>query len=186
MTKTIALIATAGLGFAAETWEVDAVHSTALFAVQHFGAGYTWGRFNGIGGSVVTDADASKNTVSITIKADSIDTANADRDKHLKADGFLNSRQFPNLTFASTAWKQVDAATAEVAGKLTIRDVTKPVTVTVKRTGAGVNPMANNKPIVGFEATFTIKRSEFNVKDLPGAIGEDVRIILAIEAMQKQ
>jgi polyisoprenoid-binding protein YceI len=180
----IASLAIAAPAFSADTWTVDAVHSAALFKVQHMGAGFSYGRFNKIAGTVTTDADATKNAVSITIAADSVDTANTQRDDHLKGDAFFNVKQFPEITFVSTAWTAAGADTWTVTGNFTLRGVTKPVTATVRKTGQGkAPPQMGGKDLIGYETSFAIKQTDFGMKyGIPAALSDDVTIILSVEA----
>src|SRR5262245_53045788 len=101
-------------------YKVDPVHSSVLFRIQHMGAANFYGRFKTVEGAVVFDeADASKSSINLTIKADSIDTANPKRDEHAKGPDFLNVVQFPEISFKSTAVKKVDDKNFELTGDLT-------------------------------------------------------------------
>lgn len=170
---------------AAVDWTLDDDHSFALFRVQHMGAGFTWGRFDAISGELSYDpASPAASKISVTIQAASISTGVPKMEEHLKTPDFFDVKQFPTLTFVSTAWTAKPDATFEITGDLTIHGVTKPVTLSAIRTGLGTNAYSK-KDLVGFETTFTIKRSEFGLKYGPGAVGEEVRITFALEAIKK-
>lgn len=182
---TLASLAIGSLA-AADTWEVDAAHSYALFKVKHLGTSNNYGTFPGIAGSVTTDADAAKNAVAITIDPASVSTGNAKRDEHLRGPDFLDAKQFKTAGFAGTGWKAAGEGKWEVAGTLTLHGVAKPLTVVIAQTGSGTNPFTN-KPIVGYEAVFTIKQSDFGMnwaKD-KGAVSDEVQLTVAIEAQKK-
>lgn len=184
MTRSLLLAALAIPAFAAD-YSVDDDHTFALFRVQHMGAGYTWGRFDAVSGDVAYDpANPAGNKVSITIQAASISTGQADMEKHLKSNDFFDVKQFPTLTFVSKSFTRKADGQYDVAGDLTIHGVTKAVTVPVVRTGMATHLM-NKKPVIGFEAVFEINRSEYGLKYGPGAVGESVRVTLAVEALAK-
>ncbi|MEM9493214.1 MAG: YceI family protein, partial [Myxococcota bacterium] len=128
----------ASLADAAGDYSVDGVHSSVLFRAKHFGVAYLYGRFNKVEGTVKVDADPAKSEVQVKIATDSIFSGNKKRDDHLKGPDFLNTAQFPDLTFKSTAIKAADKpGMYEVAGELGLHGQTKPVTAMVEHTGAG-------------------------------------------------
>jgi polyisoprenoid-binding protein YceI len=170
---------------AAESYEIDPVHSTVIFKVQHFGAGYSYGRFNTLKGSFQYDEkDLSKSNIEIAIQADSVDTGNAQRDTHLKG-AFFNAAQFPAITFKSTKVEKGDKdGLLKVTGDLTLMGVTKPVTLDVKHVGAAEDPMKSFRR--GFETSLTIKRSDYGMKTmLDKNIGDEVTLIIALEGVKK-
>jgi polyisoprenoid-binding protein YceI len=168
---------------AADAYTVDASHSAAIFRVQHANAGYQYGRFNDVAGEFLVDeADASKSSVRIEVKAASVDTFNAKRDDHLRSPDFLNVAQFPTIAFASTAVKAVEGG-YEVTGKFTLHGVTKDVTVRMAKTGQAKDPWGNNR--IGFEGTLTIKRSDYGMNQMLEVVGDEVRLTLAIEGIKK-
>lgn len=168
---------------AADTFEVDPIHSAALFKVSHLGASNFWGRFNDISGAIAWDgADAAKSSVKITVKADSVDTNQKDRDAHLKGPDFFNTKQFPEFTFVSKSVAKVDDKTFTVAGDATLAGTTKPLTVTVTKVGEADVPKFGHR--LGLETTFTIKRSDFGIKGVPG-VGDDVTVVFSVEGVKK-
>jgi polyisoprenoid-binding protein YceI len=187
--RTLARIAGAALllavpALAAETYEVDPVHSAVIFRVGHLGVSHTYGRFNDISGQVVLDAaDPSKSSVEITVKADSVDTFSEKRDQHLKSPDFFNAKQFPELTFKSRSVKKTGESEFEVAGDLTLHGVTRPVTVKVQHLGSGSDPWGGYR--AGFETTFDIRRSDFGMDYMPGGVSDEVRLIVAVEGVRK-
>ncbi len=159
---------------------IDPVHSCALFRVRHMGAGYFWGRFNSVTGTVTPDGEQSL-ILDVAVAIDSVDSGNDQLDAHLKSPDFFNGVEFPSMTFKSSASVSKGNGAFEVSGTLTIRNVSKEITVPVESFG-GVDGPRGFK--AGYEATFTIKRSEFGVSYgvEQGALGDDVRVIVGIEA----
>ena len=168
------------------TFKADPVHSTVLFRVQHMNAGQFWGRFNAPAGTVVWDAeDPAKSSIELSVQSKNLDTGNAKRDQDLAGPDFFNSKQYPELKFKSTGMKKTGANTYEVAGELTIKDVTKPITANVEMTGLGKDPRRGTAK-AGWEATFTLNRNDYGVTAMPGGVGENVKLIVAIEANEQQ
>ena len=170
---------------AAAEWTLDDDHSFALFRVQHMGAGFTWGRFDAIAGELSYDPAAPANAkLSVTIQAASVSTGVPLMEEHLRKPDFFDVKQFPTLTFVSKTWTAKAENTYEILGDLTMHGVTRPVTVTAVRTGLGANAYTK-KTLVGFETTFTVQRADFGLKYGAGAVGDEVRITFALEAIQK-
>lgn len=168
----------------AQTYKVDPVHSSVLFRVKHFDTGYFYGRFNAISGTIVFDKqNPSRSSVSLEVRAESVDTNDPKRDGHLKSPDFFNVRQFPVITFKSTSVKPLKANVWEVRGNFTLLGVTRPLTVQVTLTGEGKDPFGNYR--VGFETTFDIKRSNFGMKYMLGPLSDEVRIILSVEGIRQ-
>lgn len=168
----------------AESYAVDPVHSFAIFRIRHMETSWVYGRINGPEGTVSYDAAApEKATFEITLKADNIDTNAAARDNHLKSPTFFNAKEYPTLGFKSTSVKKTDDTHLAVTGDMTIHGVTKAVTFPLEISGTGKDMKGN--PIIGFETTFSLKRSDFGMKEFAGAVGDDVRITFAIEADKK-
>jgi polyisoprenoid-binding protein YceI len=168
---------------AAGDFEVDPVHSTVVFRIQHMGVSFFQGRFNTIAGHVALDAATPGNSVvEITIESGSIDTNNAKRDDDCRGPDLLNASEFPQIGFKSESVKALGKDRFEVAGQLSFHGETKPLTVQVDQTGMG---QGRGGQIAGFETTFTIKRSDFGMDGMQGALGDEVRLTLAIEAHAK-
>src|SRR4051794_19448113 len=102
----MACVMSAGVVRAADTYQVDPVHSTAIFKISHFNMAPFYGRFVGPTGTFVLDEDMTKSTFTIEIPVDKIDTANEKRDNHLKGPDFFNVKQYPTATFKSTSIKK--------------------------------------------------------------------------------
>jgi len=185
----IAGLALSGAAFAstpipAGAYKVDSVHSGAFFEVGHLGGVSRFlGRFNDISGDFVVDAP-EKSKITVSIKADSIDTKHEGLDKHLKSPDFFNAVQFPTLTFTSTAVTLNPAGEGTVAGHLTVHGVTKPVTFKLKQVGAGKGMKGEQR--AGYVATTTIKRTEFGMGyGVPGAATDEVDLRINIEGIKQ-
>jgi polyisoprenoid-binding protein YceI len=170
------------------TYKVDADHSGVNFSIRHFVSNVP-GLFKDYDGTIVYDKDnpaASK--VEFTIKAASIDTGNADRDKHLRGTDFFDVEKFPTMTFTSTGVKAQDKDTLEVTGDLTMHGVTKRVTLPVEFLGTAKTP---NGEKAGFETNFTVNRKDYGivwnrVMDSGPVLSEDVKVTISIEADRQQ
>ena len=170
---------------AAATYQVDPVHSTARFKVKHLSTSWFFGRFTGISGSVVFDQDDSSNSsVSIEIKADSIATK-ADRlNAHVKSPDFLNAVQFPVISFKSTKVEKNGEKSYRVTGDLSIRGVTKSITVPVEHVGNSNIPNMGERQ--GFSTSFEINRRDFDVNyGADNVVGDNMTIYLDIEAVKR-
>jgi polyisoprenoid-binding protein YceI len=179
-----ALMGMASLARAAETYKVDPVHSSCLFRAKHFNAGYFYGRFNEITGTIVVDeANPAKSSAEIQVKVESIDTNDAKRDQHLKSPDFFNAKQFPTITFKSKQVKKSGKDTYEMTGDLNLHGVTRSVTAKVTRTGEGKDPFGKFR--IGFETVFTIKRSDFGMKFMLGPISDEIQLIISVEGLRQ-
>lgn len=168
----------------AETYAIDAVHSTVLGRTMHMGTSRAYVRFNEIAGTVTFDEkDAAKNALDVTVKTDSLDSANDKRDQHLKGPDFFNVKQFPTMTFKSKSVKSAGAKKYKAEGDMTLLGVTKPVSFEFEKTGEGKD--RGGKAIIGGEATFTFKWSDFAGKDPMKGIGDETAVIVSIEAAAK-
>jgi polyisoprenoid-binding protein YceI len=144
------------------TYTIDPSHSRVGFVARHAMVTKVRGGFNDFAGTFTIDADnPAASTAELTIEAASIDTRNADRDAHLKSNDFFAMDQHPQLTFVSTAIEQVSDTDYRVTGELTLRGVTKPVTIDLEYTGAAVDPWGNTR--VGFEGSTRVNRKDWGV-----------------------
>ena len=170
---------------AAETYKADPVHSTSVFRIKHANAAYFWGRFNEPMGSFTIDAaDPTKSTFEVELTVDKIDTANDKRNAHLKSPDFFNAKQYPKITFKSTSVKKGQGDNMlDVTGDLTLHGVTKPITVQVELTGKGEFPPTVKR--AGVEANFVVKTSDFEIKGMPGALSDEVKVVVSLEGIKQ-
>ena len=169
------------------TWNVDAVHSRVGFRVKHLGLANVRGEFREYEGQLVIGEDGTVQA-SGSVKVDSIDTGEADRDGHLKSPDFLDAATYPDITFASTSITAVDDDTWEITGDLSIHGVTKPITLKAEVGGSGPDPFGGER--VGLEVTGELSRDDYGMKfnqalGTGNAIVSDkVRLDLDIEAVK--
>lgn len=167
---------------AADNYAVDTVHSAVSFRIQHAGIAYVHGRFNEFSGNFQVDkSDPSKSSFSVSIKTESVDTNNRQRDNHLRSPDFFNAKQFPAITFQSTAVKPVNGGW-EVTGDLNLHGVAKPITFMLQ---GGKEANFQGRPRIGFWADVTLKRSEFGMKGGIPMTGDDVHVSVSLEGIKK-
>jgi polyisoprenoid-binding protein YceI len=143
-------------------YTIDPAHSRIGFVARHAMVTKVRGSFNDFEGSGYFDAeDPAKSQLQLTIHAASIDTRNADRDGHLRSNDFFDMDTYPELTFASTQIERVDDENYQVTGDLTIKGVTKAVTVDFEYSGAAVDPFGNTR--IGLEGKTTVNRKDWGV-----------------------
>jgi polyisoprenoid-binding protein YceI len=184
-----ALLAMAGTALASE-WVVDSTHVTAQFAVKHMMVSTTRGQFDKVSGDVqLDDKDLTRSKVNITIDANSINTREAKRDAHLKSPDFFDTAKHPNLTFASTKIAKAGKDKFKVTGNLTMRGVSKPVTLDASLTDVVKSPWGT--PVRGVSVTGKLNRKDWGLtwnKSLDAGgllIGEEVEVQIDLELNPK-
>jgi len=167
----------------ADDYALDPMHAAVTFKISHLGLSWTYGRFKELSGSFTVDAaNPAASKFEITAKAGSVDTDNAKRDEHLRSPDFFNVKQYPSLSFKSTAVKAVQGG-YEVTGDLTLHGVTKPVTVTL--VGGRTAEFPKGIQRTGYSTEFKVKRSEFGMDKMLEAIGDEVLIAVSVEGTKK-
>jgi len=166
------------------TYAVDGSHTFARFSYLHFGYSTQLSSFSKTSGKVVFDPQAQQGAVDIVISTKSVNTGFADFNEHIQGEEFLDTTKFPEATFKSTKVVFEGDKPKSIDGLLTIKGVTKPVTLTVTSFQAMPHPMLK-KPTIGANAFTMIKRSEFNAGKYAPYVGDDVRIDIAIEAISQ-
>ena len=169
---------------APETYAVDGTHTFPRFSYSHFGYSTQLSRFNKTTGTVVLDKAARTGAVDIVIDTKSVDTGYATFDEHIQGEDFLDTARYPTATFKSTKVIFDGDKPAKVEGNLTLKGVTRPVTLAVSDFKAAPHPMLK-KDAIGANAWTTVKRSEFNAGKYAPNVGDDVRIDIAIEAIRQ-
>lgn len=170
----VALACLFTLGASAQNWKIDASHSNVKFKVSYLLISEVEGNFKTFDGTFTSEkADFSDLSVSMSVDVASINTGNDMRDGHLKGDDFFNAEKFPTMTFKSTSVKALGKGKLMLTGDLTVRDVTKRVTIPVVYGGTVKDPYGNTR--AGFKATGTMNRKEFKLLwDNKAATGEAV------------
>jgi polyisoprenoid-binding protein YceI len=146
----------------AGTWAIDPAHSRVGFAVKHLGIANVRGTFDTFSGTLTVGDDLAVATISATIDAESVNTAEEQRDAHLRSPDFFDAETFPQITFAATGLTPVDSETFAIAGDLTMHGVTRPVTLNAVVQGVETDPWGNER--VGLEITGKLSRGEYGMK----------------------
>ncbi|MBI3837522.1 MAG: YceI family protein [Planctomycetia bacterium] len=160
-----------------ESYAVDPVHSTVLFRIKHMETSFSWGRFNEIVGRLNLDDKAP--SLEMHVKTESLDTANAKRDQHLKSPDFFSAKQFPTISFKSKRIARLGDTKYDVDGTLSLHGFDRPVKVLLERTGTSKNQQG--VAVAGYATTFSIKRSDFGMKYLLEGLSDDVVLIVSLE-----
>jgi polyisoprenoid-binding protein YceI len=183
----VALTALTVTGAMAEpqTYVLDSMHTFSRFSYTHLGFSQQLSRFNKTTGTVVYDAQAKTGSVDVVIDAKSVDTGSDLFNEHIQGEDFLSTAKFPEATFKSTKVVFEGDKPVSIQGNLTLKGVTKPVTLTVTSFVAKPHPMMNGKPAIGANAFTMVKRSDFNAGKYAPYVDDEVRIDIALEALQK-
>ena len=180
----LATVLVAPASFAADRYVIDNSHTFPRFSYDHFGYSKQLSRFNKTTGAITLDATNKMAGVDIVIDTTSVDTGSETFDGHIQAADFLDTAQFPTATFKSTAVKFEGDKPVAVEGNLTLKGVTRPVTLTVTSFHAMEHPMLK-KPAIGANAFAVVKRSDFNMGKYTPYVGDEVRIDIAVEAVRE-
>jgi polyisoprenoid-binding protein YceI len=144
-------------------WNIDAAHSGIHFSIRHMVVSKVRGRFAKYAGTVhIDDGDLTRSFVEVTIDASSIDTGTPQRDAHLRSPDFFDVEKFPELRFRSKRIEKVEDARYRVTGELTIRDVTRELSLDVEYGGRAQDPWGNER--IGFVAKASLDRKDFGLK----------------------
>jgi polyisoprenoid-binding protein YceI len=173
-------------GYTAGTWTIDPVHSEVGFTVRHMMVSKVRGKFNTFGGDIVTAENPLESSVVAEIDLSSIDTGNPDRDNHIRSGDFFDVDAHKVMTYRSTGIR-VDGDEYILDGDLSLKGVTKPVSLRLELGGFGQDPYGGTR--TGFTAVGEIKRSDFGVDfnavlETGGVVvGDKVTLLLEIEAV---
>jgi len=187
MKKTLialALSATAMTAFAApETYTIDPTHTAPRFEYSHLGYSTQVHRFDNTSGKLVIDRAAKTGSVDVSIDTKSVNTGFAVFNGHLQGEDFFDAAQFPAITFKSTQVKFEGDTPKTVDGVLTIKGISKPVTLTLTSFHAAPNGILK-KDEIGANAVAHIKRSEFNMGKFVPYISDEVTLSISVEAIK--
>ncbi|MBN8488848.1 MAG: YceI family protein [Burkholderiales bacterium] len=164
------------------TYNVDPTHTFPRFSYNHLGMSTQLSKFNKVSGSVVFDKAARTGSVDVTIDTTSVDTGSSLFNSHIQGEEFLDTAKFPTATFKSTKVVFDGDKPASIEGNLTIKGVTKPVTLKVTHFVNQAHPMMKVDAI-GADASTVIKRTEFNAGKYAPYVGDEVTITLSLEAV---
>ena len=168
---------------AADEYAYDLVHSSVSFKARHLDISWIHGRFNEVDGKFSLDREhPAKSTFELSIKTDSVDTANKARDEHLRQPDYFDTKQFPTITFKSTSVKAIEGG-YEVTGDFTMHGTTKKITFVLK--GGKEHDFKGTKR-VAFSTELSLKRSDFGFdKNAIGPIGDEALILIDCEGVRK-
>jgi polyisoprenoid-binding protein YceI len=178
-------LATASALASPVTYDVDPNHTYPSFEADHMGGLSVWrGKFDKSSGKIVLDKEMSTGTVDITVDTSSVDFGHAKLNEHAKSAELFDVAKFPTATFKGTLAKFKDGAPTEVQGQLTLRGITKPVTLTVNQFMCKMNPMSK-KEVCGADASTTFKRSDFGINFGEGyGFRMDVKLAIQVEGIR--
>ena len=183
-TITLAAALAAPAVAAPETYVLDSAHSFPRFSYNHFGYSTQVSRFNKTTGKIIYDKEAKNASVDIVIDATSVDSGFPVFNEHLRGEDFFDTAKYPTATFKSTKVVFEGDKPSAIEGNLTIKGITKPVTLTVTSFHAMPHPM-KKKDAIGANAFTTVKRSDFNAGKYAPNVGDEIRIDLGVEAIKE-
>jgi len=188
MKKTIILAIAAGFAMAAnaanETFVFDNNHSFARFGYNHFGYSNQQSRFDSMNGKIVIDRAAKTGSVEVTIDPKSVSTGSTQFNGHLQGEDFLDSAKYPTITYKSTKFTFSGDKLVSVDGNLTLKGVTKPVTLKVTSFQCQPHPLLK-KDACGANVTAQIKRTEFNAGKYAPYVGDEVTLTFTVEVIKE-
>ncbi len=165
------------------TYKLDPNHTNVLASWSHFGFSNPFANFGQVDGTLVYDAeDVSKSSVEVKLPLAGLNSFTADFDEHLRSADFFDAAKYPEITFKSTKVESAGKGKLKVTGDLTVKGVTKPAVLDVTLNKAGVQPLAKREA-VGFDATTTLKRSEFGVDKYVPNVSDEVKLQITTEAV---
>ena len=188
MKKLTAFLLAAGLSLSAfaapETFIIDNAHTFPRFEYSHFGYSNQVSRFDKSSGKIVLDRAAKTGSVDVTIDTTSVDTGFALFNGHIQGEDFLDTKKYPTITFKSSKLNFKGDTLASVDGNLTIKGITKPVTLDITSFKCMPHPMTK-KDACGANAVTKIKRTEFNAGKYAPNVSDEVTLTIAVEASKE-
>lgn len=188
MKTILALLLAAGVSAAAvaapETYVIDGTHTFPRFEYSHFGYSNQISRFDKTSGTIVLDRAAKSGSVDVVIDTTSVDTGFPLFNGHLQGEDFFDTKKFPTITFKSSKLNFAGDKLRSVDGNLTIKGITKPVTLEITSFQCMLHPMLK-KDACGANAVAKIKRTDFNNGKYAPYVGDDVTLTIAVEAVKE-
>ena len=175
---------------AAHEWKIDAAHSAIMFEIKHIYSTVR-GQFGEFSGDVFFSPDAlEKSKIDFVVKVESINTFIGKRDNHLRSGDFFDAKKYPQMEFKSSKVTHAGGNKYLMEGKMTVKDVTKPITLEFLMLGEKDSPFKKDKVVGGFDTRFTIDRLDYNVGSgkyyKMGVIGKDVDIFISLEMIRNK
>jgi polyisoprenoid-binding protein YceI len=188
MKRVIALTLAASISSVAyaapETYSIEPTHSMPRFEYSHMGYSTQLSRFDSVSGTIIIDRAAKKGSVDVVIDAKSVDTGYPLFNGHIQGADFFDTDMFPIITYKSRKMNFEGDKLVSVEGDLTLKGVTKPVTLTLSSFLCMQHPMAK-KDACGATATAKVNRSDFNMGKYAPLVGDEVTLTIPVEAMKK-
>ena len=188
MIKQLVAVALTAASFAAaaapETYVMDGSHTYPRFSYSHFGYSTQLSRFDKTSGKIVIDKAAKTGSVDVAIDMKSVNTGSALFNEHIQGEDFLDTAKYPTATYKSTKVNFDGDKVVSVEGNLTIKGVTKPVTLAITSFQCMPHPMLK-KDACGANATAVIKRTDFNAGKYAPYVGDEVTLTIAVEAIKE-
>ena len=179
------LAALMGATAQAAEYKIDTkgAHAFIQFRIKHLGYSWLYGRFDDFGGTFFYDEKApEKSAINVNIDVTSLNSNHAERDKHLRGEDFLHVEEFPTATFKSTGYEALGEGKGKLTGDLTLRGITKPVTIDVKHIGGGKDPWGGYRQ--GFTGTTEFALKDFGIDYNLGPASQTVEMILDVEGVK--
>ena len=170
---------------APETYVIDGTHTFPRFSYNHFGLSTQLSRFDNTTGTITLDLERGTGSVDIVIDTTSVSTGYDTFDEHIQGEDFLDTARYPTATFRSTNVRFDGDTPVAVEGELTLKGVTRPVTLELKSFTAMPHPMLQ-RDAIGANARATVKRSDFNAGKFAPHVGDEVTIDISVEAIRKE
>ena len=188
MKQAIILAITASVGISAfaapETYVVDPLHTFPSFSYVHHGFSTQQSKFEKTSGKIIIDRAAKTGSLDIIIDAKSVNTGSELFNEHIKAENLFNVESFPTITFRSNNFRFDDDKVSSIVGELTVKGVTKMVTLVVTSFNCGPHALTK-KSVCGANANAKIKRSEFNLSRSVPNVSDEVTLNIVVEAMKQ-
>jgi polyisoprenoid-binding protein YceI len=176
-------LAAASVLAAPSTYVIDATHTDVVASWNHLGFSNPVAHFGQVDGTIVYDPDnVAASSVEVTIPLAGLNSHVPKLDEHMRAADFFDAAKYPEISFRSTRVDSAGEGRLRVTGDLTVRDTTRPAVLDVTINKVGEHPMAK-RPAAGFDATTTLKRSEFGIGKLVPAVSDDITIRITTEAV---
>lgn len=169
---------------APETFVIDGTHTLPRFSYSHFGYSTQLSRFDKTTGKIVLDRQAKTGSIDVTVDTTSVNTGSALFNEHIQGADFLDTAQYPNMTFHSNTLKFDGDMLVSVEGTLTLKGISKPVTLTVTSFQCMPHPMLK-KDACGANATTRVKRTDFNMGKYAPNVGDEVTVTIPVEAVKE-
>lgn len=166
------------------TFDIDTTHTAPRFEYNHFGYSNQLHSFDKTSGKIVLDSAARTGSVNLTIDAKSVNTGYPLFNEHIQGKDFFDTAEYPTITFKSTSVKFEGDKPVSVEGNLTVKGVTRPVTLTVTSFQEMVNPILK-RDAIGANAVAKIKRTDFNMGKYAPYVSDDVNLFIAVEAVKE-